>query len=149
MAPAAGSGVRVCVSCLLALACVHTWVRARVCVCLVNCALTTCLVKASFFVWKLLEKYEKWHHFCAHAQWWSPWRCKNVETGHLAPSNLTFLLIAIETVFAEWKRKGGSTKLCLRFFNFCLGTFDLSKFSENFTPFVRLWKTITKSLGKN
>ena len=26
-----------------------------------------------FFVWKLLEKYEKWHHFCAHAQWWSPW----------------------------------------------------------------------------
>ena len=22
-----------------------------------------------FFVWKLLEKYEKWHHFCAHAQW--------------------------------------------------------------------------------
>ena len=33
------------VSCLLALACVHT--RVRVCVCLVNCALTTCLVKAS------------------------------------------------------------------------------------------------------
>ena len=29
-----------------------------------------------FFVWKLLEKYEKWHHFCAHAQWWSPWRRK-------------------------------------------------------------------------
>ena len=22
-----------------------------------------------FFVWKLLEKNEKWHHFCAHAQW--------------------------------------------------------------------------------
>ena len=21
-----------------------------------------------FFVWKLLEKYEKWYHFCAHAQ---------------------------------------------------------------------------------
>ena len=21
-----------------------------------------------FFVWKVLEKYEKWHHFCAHAQ---------------------------------------------------------------------------------
>ena len=27
-----------------------------------------------FFVWKLLEKNEKWHHLCAHAQWWSPWR---------------------------------------------------------------------------
>ena len=34
-----------------------------------------------FVVWKLLEKYEKWHHFCAHAQWWSPWRRKNVEKG--------------------------------------------------------------------
>ena len=43
-----------------------------------------------FFVWKLLKKYEKWHHFCAHAQWWSPWRRKNVEKGHLAPSNLSF-----------------------------------------------------------
>ena len=49
-----------------------------------------------FFCLKLLEKYEKWHHFCAHAQWWSPWRRKNVEKGHLAPSNLTFLLIAID-----------------------------------------------------
>ena len=43
-----------------------------------------------FFVWKLLEKYEKWYRFCAHAQWWSPWRRKNVEKRHLAPSNLTF-----------------------------------------------------------
>ena len=50
-----------------------------------------------FFVWKLLEKNEKWHHFCAHTQWRSPWRRKNVENGHLAPSNLTFLLIAIDT----------------------------------------------------
>ena len=33
-----------------------------------------------FFAWKLLKKYEKWHHFCAHAQWWSPWRPKNVKT---------------------------------------------------------------------
>ena len=30
------------------------------------------------FVWELLKKYETWHHFCAHAQWWSPWRRKNV-----------------------------------------------------------------------
>ena len=50
-----------------------------------------------FFVWKLLEKYEKWHHFCAHAQWWSPWRRKIVEKRHLAPSNLTFLIIAIDS----------------------------------------------------
>ena len=28
-------------------------------------------------------------------------------------------------------------------------SYDLSKFSDNFTPFFRLWKTITKSLGKN
>ena len=26
---------------------------------------------------------------------------------------------------------------------------DLSKFGDDFTPFFRLWKTITKSLGKN
>ena len=44
------------------------------------------------FVWKVLEKYEKWHHFCAHAQWWSPWRRKNVEKRHLAPLNLTFFI---------------------------------------------------------
>ena len=60
-----------------------------------------------FFVWKLLEKYEKWHHFCAHAQWWSPWRRKNVESGHLAPSNLTFLLTAIDTNgFRRMKEEG-------------------------------------------
>ena len=40
--------------------------------------------RALIFVWKLLEKNEKWNHFCAHAQWWSPWRRKNVERGHLA-----------------------------------------------------------------
>ena len=60
-----------------------------------------------FFVRKLLEKNEKWHHFCAHAQWWSPWRRKNVENGHLAPSNLTFLLIAIDTNgFRRMKEEG-------------------------------------------
>ena len=45
-----------------------------------------------FLCLKPLEKNEKWHHFCAHAQWWSPWRRKNVEKGHLAPSNLTFFI---------------------------------------------------------
>ena len=34
-----------------------------------------------FFVWKLFEKNEKRHHFCAHAQWRSPCRRKNVEKG--------------------------------------------------------------------
>ena len=28
-------------------------------------------------------------------------------------------------------------------------SYGLSKFSDNFAPFFRLWKTITKSLGKN
>ena len=60
-----------------------------------------------FFVWKLLEKNEKWHHFCAHAQWRSPWRRKNVEKEHLAPSNLTFLLIAIDrNGFRRMKEEG-------------------------------------------
>ena len=36
------------------------------------------------------------------------------------------------------------------FLIFALGlSYDLSKFSDIFTPFFRLWKTITKSLGKN
>ena len=60
-----------------------------------------------FFVWKVLEKNEKWHHFCAHGQWWSPWRRKNVEKEHLAPSNLTFLLIAIDrNGFRRLKEEG-------------------------------------------
>ena len=60
-----------------------------------------------FFCLKALEKNEKWHHFCVHAQWWSAWRRKNVEKGHLAPSNLTFLLIAIDTNgFRRMKEEG-------------------------------------------
>ena len=77
-----------------------------------------------FFVWKLLDKNEKCNHFCAHAQWWSPWRRKNVEKGHLAPSNLTFLLIAIDTNgFHRMKEEGLIYKTLPQiFFNFCLGT---------------------------
>ena len=53
------------------------------------------------------KKNEKWRHFCAHAQWWSPWRRKNVEKGHLAPSNLTFLIIAIDrNGFRRMKEEG-------------------------------------------
>ena len=48
---------------------------------------------------------------------------QNVENGHLAPSNLTFLLIAIDTNgFRRMKEEGLIYKDCLRFFNFCLGT---------------------------
>ena len=70
-----------------------------------------------FFVWKLLEKNEKWHHFCSHAQWWSPWRRKNVEKGHLAPSNLTFLLIVIDrNGFRRMKEEGLISKTLPQFF---------------------------------
>ena len=51
--------------------------------------------RLEFICLKGLGKYEKRHHFWAHAQWRSPWRRKKVEKEHLAPSNLTFLLIVI------------------------------------------------------
>ena len=97
------------------------------------------------------KKNEKWHHFCAHAQCWSPWRRKNVEKGHLAPSNLTFLLFAIDTNgFRRMKEEGQIYKRASDFLIFAKGgSYDLSKFSDDFTPFFRLWKTITTSLGKN
>ena len=77
-----------------------------------------------FFVWKLLEKNEKWHHFCAHEQWWSPWRRKNVEKGHLTPSNLTFLLIAIDTNgFRRMKEEGQIYKKLPQIFQFLLRDF--------------------------
>ena len=92
--------------------------------------------RALNFLFENSWKKEKWRHFCAHAQWWSPWRRKNVENGHLAPSNLTFLLIAIDTNgFRRMKDEGQIYKSCLGFFTFCLGIYDLSKFSDNFTPF--------------
>ena len=60
-----------------------------------------------FFCLKAVGKNEKWDHFCAHAQWWSTWRRKNVQKGHLAPSNLTFLPIAIDTNgFRRMKEEG-------------------------------------------
>ena len=73
----------------------------------------------TFFVWKLLEKYEKGHHFCVHVQWWSPWRRKNVEKGHLAPWNLTFLLIAIDrNGFRRMKEEGLIYKTVPQIFKF-------------------------------
>ena len=72
---------------------------------------------------KALGKNEKWHHFCAHVQWWSTWRRKNVEKGHLAPSNLTFLLFAIDTNgFCRMKEERLTYKFASDFFKFCLGT---------------------------
>ena len=48
---------------------------------------------------------------------------KMSKKGTSAPSNLTFLIIVIDTNgFADWKKKGWSTKVWFRFFNFCLGT---------------------------
>ena len=79
--------------------------------------------RRALIFFKALGKNEKWHHFCAHAQWWSPCRRKNVEKGHLAPSNLTFLSIVKDTNgFHRMKEEGLIDKICLRFFNFCLGT---------------------------
>ena len=49
-----------------------------------------------------------------------------------------------ENGFRRMKEEGQIYKSCLNFFNFCLGTkflslsYDLSKFSDGFTPFFRL-----------
>ena len=108
----------------------------------------------SFFLfessWKNMKK---WHHFCAHAQWWSTWRRENVEKGHLAPSNWTFLLIiAIDRNGFRRMKEGPIYKMLPQIFLIFAPelSYDLSKFRDDFTPFFfRLWKTITKSLGKN
>ena len=73
---------------------------------------------------------------------------KNVEKGHLAPSNLTFLLINCDRQkrFSQnERRRADLQKVAWDFLIFALGlSYDLSKFSDDFTPFFRLWKTITK-----
>ena len=106
-----------------------------------------------FFCLKALEKKkEKRHHFCAHAQWWSPWRRKNVENGHLAPSNLTFFIICDrhKRFSQNERRRIDLQNIASDFLIFAWGlSYDLSKFSDDFTPFFRLWKTITKALDKN
>ena len=68
-------------------------------------------------------------------QWWSPWRRKNVEKGHLASSNLPFLLIAIDTnVFSQNERRRADLQnIASDFLIFALGL--LSKFTDDFTPF--------------
>ena len=53
--------------------------------------------------------------------------------------------------FRRTKEKGQIyKKVALAFLIFAQGlSYDLSKFSDDFTPFFRLWKAITKSQGKN
>ena len=70
-----------------------------------------------FFAWKLLEKCEKSHHFCADAQWWSPSRRKKVEKGHLALSNWTWKKKKTNG-FRKMKGEGQITKRYPRFIMF-------------------------------
>ena len=66
--------------------------------------------------------------------------------------NLTFLLIAIKQKrFSQNERRRADLQnIASDFLFFALGlSYDLSKFCDGFTPFFRLWKTITKSPGKN
>ena len=68
------------------------------------------------------------------------WRGKNVEKGHLAPSNLTFLLIAIDkNGFRRMKEEGQINKSCLRFFNFCPGTLIVMIFQSLVMIFPRFF----------
>ena len=51
--------------------------------------------------------------------------------------------------FRRTKEEGQIYKICLNFFIFAPGlSYGLSKFSDDFTPFLRLSKAITKSLHK-
>ena len=77
-----------------------------------------------------------------------PWRPKNVDNGHLAPSKLTFLLIVIDrNGFRRMKEEGQIYQIASDFLIFAKGlSCDLSKFSDDFTPFFSPLKTITKSV---
>ena len=66
---------------------------------------------------------------------------KMLKKRHLAPSNLTFLLIVIDTNgFRRMKEEGQIYKILPQIFLiFAQGlSYDLSKFSDDFTPFSRL-----------
>ena len=52
--------------------------------------------------------------------------------------------------FSQNERRADLQNVASKFLIFAWGlSYDLSKFSDDFTPFFPLWKTITKSLGKN
>ena len=77
---------------------------------------------------------------------------KNVKKGHLDPSNLTFFIIAIHrNGFRRMKEEEQIyKKFASDFLIFAWGiSYDLSKFSDDFTPFFRLWETITNSIDKS
>ena len=96
-----------------------------------------------FFCLKALGKNEKWRHFGAHAQWWSPWRRKNVE--NRAPRSVEFNFFINcdrHKRFSqnEWRRTD-LQNVASHFLNFALGlSYDLSKFSDDFTPFFSTLK---------
>ena len=72
---------------------------------------------------------------CAVAITFETQKCRK---GHLASSNLTFLRIVIdENGVCRMKEEGLIYKTCLNFFLiFTWGlSYDLSKFSDDFTPF--------------
>ena len=76
-----------------------------------------------FFVWKLLEKMKNDTTFVRMRTGDHLGDAKMSKKGHLALSNLTILLIAIDrNGFRRIKEEGQIYKSCLRFFNFCLGT---------------------------
>ena len=53
-------------------------------------------------------------------------------------------------IICDARRRIDLQNLASDFLIFAWGlSYDLSKFSDDFTPFFRLWKTITKSLDKN
>ena len=59
--------------------------------------------------------------------------------GHLAPSNLTFLLVAIDTIGFRRMKGEGQIHNTLPFLIFAQRlSYDLSQFSDNFTSFFRL-----------
>ena len=65
---------------------------------------------------------------------------KKCRKGHLTPSNLTFLLIAIKKLFMQNERtRADLQNNASDFLIFAKGlSYDLSKVSDDFTPFFRL-----------
>ena len=101
-----------------------------------------------------MEKYEKWPHFV---------RMRSGDHVHLGDANmskkgtslrriLTFLLIAVDrNGFHRVKEEGQIYKTLPQIFKFL--PWDLVMIFQSLVMilprFFRLWKTITKSLGKN
>ena len=72
--------------------------------------------------------------------WTVPWR---IDKGPIACDRRKRFL-------QNERRRADLQNVASDFLIFALGlSYDLSKFCDDFTPFFRLWKTITKSVGKN